>query len=47
MKVVFQKQYKNFRAYLDEISKTKLDLDANSEATVKAYFDTQAKIRAK
>jgi hypothetical protein len=47
VKAVFQKQQKNFRAYLDEISKTKLNLDANSEAAVKAYFDTQAKIRAK
>ena len=46
MKAVFQRQQKNFRAYLDEISKTKLDLDPNSEAAVKAYFDTQAKIRA-
>jgi len=46
VKEVFQKQQKNFRAYLDEISKTKLNLDANSEAAVKAYFDTQAQIRS-
>ncbi|KAG0610025.1 hypothetical protein M758_7G032900 [Ceratodon purpureus] len=45
VKAVFQRQQKNFRAYLDEISKTKLDLDSNSEAAVKAYFDTQTKIR--
>ncbi|XP_024385615.1 probable ATP synthase 24 kDa subunit, mitochondrial [Physcomitrium patens] len=45
VKAVFQRQQKNFRAYLDEISKSKLDLDANSEAAVKAYFDTQVKIR--
>jgi hypothetical protein len=47
VKAVFQRQQKNFRAYLDEISKTKLDLNANSEAAVKAYFDTQVKIRTK
>ena len=47
VKAVFQRQQKNFRAYLDEISKTKLDLDSNSEAAVKAYFDTQTKIRTK
>jgi hypothetical protein len=47
VKAVFQRQQKNFRAYLEEISKTKLDLDANSEAAVKAYFDTQTKIRTK
>lgn len=46
VKAVFQRQQKNFRAYLDEISKKKLDLDANSEAAVKAYYDTQAQIRS-
>jgi hypothetical protein len=46
VKEVFQRQQKNFRAYLDEISKTKLNLDASSEAAVKAYFDTQAQIRS-
>jgi len=46
VKAVFQRQQKNFRAYLDEISKKKLDLDSNSEAAVKAYYDTQAQIRS-
>ena len=41
------RQQKTFRAYLEEISKSKLDLDSNSEAAVKAYFDIQAKIRGK
>jgi hypothetical protein len=39
------RQQKTFRAYLEEISKSKLDLDSNSEAAVKAYYDIQAKIR--
>lgn len=47
VKAVFVRQQKTFRAYLDEISKSKLDLDSNSEAAVKAYYDIQAKIRGK
>lgn len=40
-------QQKKFRAYLDELSKAKFELDSSNEAAVKNYYDTMAKIRGR
>ncbi|KAG0577902.1 hypothetical protein KC19_5G190500 [Ceratodon purpureus] len=45
VKKVFIRQQKNFRTYLEEISKSKFDMDHNNENHVKAYQEMQARIR--
>lgn len=47
VKKVFIRQQKNFRTYLEEISKYKIDMDHNNENNVKAYYEMQARIREK
>ncbi|CAM6055853.1 unnamed protein product [Sphagnum tenellum] len=45
VKAAFVNQQQKFRAFLEELSKTKLEVDPGSEASVKKYYDTMAKIR--
>jgi hypothetical protein len=47
VKAAFVNQQQKFRAFLEELSKTKLEVDPGSEASVKKYYDTMAKIRGR
>jgi len=47
VKKVFIRQQKNFRTYLEEISKEKMVMDPNNQNCVKAHYEMQARFREK
>jgi len=47
VKKVFIRQQKNYRAYLEEISKEKFVMDHNNQNSVKAYYEMQSRIKEK